>query len=173
MGLQLVSRYIHLPMGLFFRYTLENSHSEPENHPTLEIRKNHLNQTFMTLGFKSFIFKGSIYPISLDPCVSKRGLFPPTHPNGFQRHRANGIQGGNTSTLPQKTIQKTESKQKGHLGNTMKLKNCHVRISKNRGTPKSSILIGFSIINHPFWGTIIFGNTHVMMVVPCHDGKLP
>ena len=33
-------------------------------------------------------------------------------------------------------------------------------VSKNRGTPKSSILIGFSIINHPFWGTIIFGNTH-------------
>ena len=26
------------------------------------------------------------------------------------------------------------------------------------GTPKSSILIGFSSINHPFWGTIIFGN---------------
>ena len=25
-------------------------------------------------------------------------------------------------------------------------------VSKNRGTPKSSILIGFSIINHPFWG---------------------
>ena len=32
-------------------------------------------------------------------------------------------------------------------------------VSKNRGTPKSSILIGFSIINHPFWGTPIFGNT--------------
>ena len=25
-------------------------------------------------------------------------------------------------------------------------------ISKKNGTPKSSILIGFSIINHPFWG---------------------
>ena len=34
-------------------------------------------------------------------------------------------------------------------------------VSKNRGTPKSAILIGFSIINHPFWGTIIFGNTHI------------
>ena len=33
-------------------------------------------------------------------------------------------------------------------------------VSKNSGTPKSSILIGFSIINHPFWGTPIFGNTH-------------
>ena len=28
----------------------------------------------------------------------------------------------------------------------------NVGVSKNRGTPKSSILIGFSIINHPFWG---------------------
>ena len=27
--------------------------------------------------------------------------------------------------------------------------------------PKSSILIGFSIINHPFGGTPIFGNTHI------------
>ena len=34
-------------------------------------------------------------------------------------------------------------------------------VSKNRGTPKSSILIGFSIINHPFWDTTIFGNTHI------------
>ena len=36
-------------------------------------------------------------------------------------------------------------------------------VSKNRGTPKSSILIGFSIINHPFWGvnTPIFVNTHM------------
>ena len=28
--------------------------------------------------------------------------------------------------------------------------------------PKSSILIGFSIINHPFWGTTIFGNTQML-----------
>jgi len=34
-------------------------------------------------------------------------------------------------------------------------------VSKNRGTPKSSMLIGFSIINHPFWGTPIFGNAHI------------
>ena len=34
-------------------------------------------------------------------------------------------------------------------------------VSKNRGTPKSSILIGFSIINHPFWCTPVFGNTHI------------
>ena len=29
-------------------------------------------------------------------------------------------------------------------------------VSENSGTPKSSILIGFSIINHPFWGTPLF-----------------
>ena len=34
-------------------------------------------------------------------------------------------------------------------------------VSENGGTPKLSILIGFSIINHPFWGTSIFGNTHI------------
>ena len=34
-------------------------------------------------------------------------------------------------------------------------------VSKNNGTPKSSILIGFSIINHPFWDTPIFGNTQI------------
>ncbi len=27
----------------------------------------------------------------------------------------------------------------------------YMGVSKNNGTPKSSILIGFSIINHPFW----------------------
>ena len=37
----------------------------------------------------------------------------------------------------------------------------HLGVSENNGTPKSSILIGFSIINHPFWGTPIFGNTHL------------
>ena len=34
-------------------------------------------------------------------------------------------------------------------------------VSENSGTPKSSILVGFSIINHPFWGTPIFGNSHI------------
>ncbi len=42
-------------------------------------------------------------------------------------------------------------------------KSCWVSlgVSKNRGTPKSSILIGFSLVNHPFRGTSIFGNTHL------------
>ena len=39
----------------------------------------------------------------------------------------------------------------------------HMSVSKNMGKPpKSSILIGCSIINHPFWGTPIFGNIHMI-----------
>ena len=38
----------------------------------------------------------------------------------------------------------------------------HLDVSENSGTPKSSFLIGFSIINHPFWGSPIFGNTHLL-----------
>ena len=45
-----------------------------------------------------------------------------------------------------------------HLGTTSYP---YMGVSKNNGTPKSSILIGFSIINHPFWDTTIFGNTHI------------
>ncbi len=41
------------------------------------------------------------------------------------------------------------------------IKIVHMGVSKYRGTPRSSILIGFSIVNHPFWGTTIFGNTHI------------
>ena len=35
-------------------------------------------------------------------------------------------------------------------------------VSKNSGTPKSSILIRCSIINHPFRGTPISGNTQIV-----------
>ena len=41
----------------------------------------------------------------------------------------------------------------------------HSGVSKNMGTSKSSILIGFSLINHPFWGTTIFGNAHSHQVI--------
>ena len=46
-------------------------------------------------------------------------------------------------------------------GGYLRLANKQMGVSKNWGIPKSSILIGFSIINHPFWGTIIFGNTQI------------
>ena len=38
----------------------------------------------------------------------------------------------------------------------------HMAVSEKRGTPKSSHFNEFSIINHPFWGTIC-GNTHVYL----------
>jgi len=40
-------------------------------------------------------------------------------------------------------------------------KDRYMGVSFNGGTLKSSILIGFSIINHPFWGTTILGNPHI------------
>ena len=45
-------------------------------------------------------------------------------------------------------------------------------VSKNRGTPKSSILIGFSITNHPFWGIPIFGNPYISWLVNLHRSRL-
>ena len=40
----------------------------------------------------------------------------------------------------------------------------HLEVSWNGGTPKSSILIGFSTINNPFWATPIYGNPHFTML---------
>ena len=37
-----------------------------------------------------------------------------------------------------------------------------MEVSWNRGTPKSSIWMGFSIINHPFWGSPIYGNRQLI-----------
>ena len=68
-----------------------------------------------------------------------------------------------------------------HHHSTPQGSTCHMDVSENSGTPKSSILIVFSIINHPFWGTPIFGNTPVFpwartlicacMLAPARDGK--
>ena len=54
-------------------------------------------------------------------------------------------------------------KMDGYLAVICICKNIYIYmdVSENSGTPKSSILMGFSIINHPFWGTPIFGNTHI------------
>ena len=58
-------------------------------------------------------------------------------------------------------VQKVLGLESGPLGKSL-LSIGHMGVSKNRGgPPKLSILIGFSIINHPFWGTPIFGNTHI------------
>ena len=42
-------------------------------------------------------------------------------------------------------------------------------VSENNATSKSSILIRVSIINHPFWGTSIFGNIHIKKIT--HDER--
>ena len=46
-------------------------------------------------------------------------------------------------------------------------------VSENSGTPKSSILIGFSIINKPFWGPtpIFWFNTHIYGYLISHCPK--
>ena len=56
-----------------------------------------------------------------------------------------------------------------------KRSNVVMGVSKNNGTSKSSTFRGFSIINHSFWGTPIFGNTllmeeilhHLVYMTPC------
>ena len=48
----------------------------------------------------------------------------------------------------------------------------YMDVSENSGTPKSSILIVFSIINHPFWGTPIFGNTHMSFWIGVSESEL-
>ena len=40
----------------------------------------------------------------------------------------------------------------------------HMGVSINGGTPKSFILMGFSIVNHPFGGIPIYGNLHMVML---------
>ena len=44
----------------------------------------------------------------------------------------------------------------------------YMRVSKNHDISKSSSLKGFSSINYPFWGTPIFGNTHMEISMTCH-----
>ena len=49
----------------------------------------------------------------------------------------------------------------------------YMDVSENSGTPKSSISIGFSIINHSFWGTPIFGNPHLVLYHICEKKAGP
>ncbi len=51
------------------------------------------------------------------------------------------------------SIAKNEQQKKSQLFKFI----VHMGVSKKNGTPKSSIWIGVSIVNHPFWGTPIFG----------------
>ena len=42
-----------------------------------------------------------------------------------------------------------------------------MEVSSNGGTPKSSMFIGFSIINHAFWGIPIYGTPYGFSAGPC------
>ena len=46
------------------------------------------------------------------------------------------------------------------------------QVSWNRGTPRSSILVGFPIVNRPFWGTPIPGNPHIGFQIIPNDGHI-
>ena len=51
--------------------------------------------------------------------------------------------------------------QQKHMTKNRSFWSIHVGVSLNGGTPNHPFLIGFSIINHPFWVPLIFGNTYV------------
>ena len=76
--------------------------------------------------------------------------------------------GSFTTRMPERTAASRASHQHLYLpkpfSNTIcqlpwNPKNSYGCFRKLGVTPKSSILIGLSVINHPFWGTLIFGNT--------------
>ena len=49
----------------------------------------------------------------------------------------------------------------------------YMGVSKNRsGPPKSSILIGFSIIHHPFSGTLVLGNSGIFPLTHTYANKI-
>ena len=89
----------------------------------------------------------------------------------YYSHRCRGLFIGSTDDHPSPLKKKT-TWTKGSLYYQPKLhallnreipQNYHMGVSKNKGTPKSSILIRFSIINHPFWGRspYFWFNTHI------------
>ena len=81
------------------------------------------------------------------PCDSIRDLFIP------RRWRSlNLAKGSRFFTIPKRS-------QTCRIARYIIVHSYYMDVSENSGTPKSSILIGFSIVNHPFWGTPIVGNT--------------
>ena len=57
----------------------------------------------------------------------------------------------------------------------MKIPQKQMGVSKTNGTPKSSILIWFSIINHPFWGPLFLETSKSVRQVDhfIDGGELP
>ena len=102
-----------------------------------------------SLGAKEwFRFRVSIQPFFLG--------FQEGTPTGRFQHLS-WIQLLGFQSHPQSWIRSAQNLPKPRFGIYMGVSK-HVQ---NGGTLKSSMLIRFSIINHPFWGTPIFGNTHI------------
>ena len=82
---------------------------------------------------------------------------PPWPPRLLARPLAFGRNKATTSRSGESRWRRTGAWEREIFG----AKRGYMDVSENGGTPKSSILIGFSILNHPFWGTPIFGNIHI------------
>ena len=67
-----------------------------------------------------------------------------------------------TKTWQQHTTKVGGGRFKAYSSFGLASRGSYLGVSQNGGIPKSSILIWFSIINHPFWGTPICGNTHLL-----------
>ena len=105
------------------------------------------------------MFHGDMYPL-----FSERPPPPVVnHTTGvFDRHFNPLLSRGATSTLGNFAHRRISQPRKSE-----RIRNLEVRIPiwvfpKIGIPPNHPFLIGFSIINHPFWGTPIFGNTHMV-----------
>ncbi len=105
---------------------------------------------------------------------------PPKHRSFLMKSESppefkqNRLVGGNIGGIhPQKIHASCEGICKQKTGPL--IKPIWVLTQKYGKTSKSSILIGLSIINHPFWGTPIFGNIHlhrVFQATPAFEYRL-
>ena len=120
--------------------------------------------------------EGNIKQLQPNRASFPTGSFP-THPFGhgsISLEKCGEItQSDSKDKSPQSTSYQA-AKQKRSRGHRKWQKTCFsddindLGVSKNNGIPKSSIFIRFSIINHPFWSTPIFGNTHLFVFLrPC------
>ena len=128
----------------FFTLQLGRFH-KPQNSGVL------IQSTLKSNGFSSKIYPSQVFQQKLlwfDQFSTKKPLVLCF--SGFNPSRMGQFQPKTRFTCIPRACIVTKTKQNKYMG-----------VSKNRGTPKSSILIWFSIINHPFWGTPIFGNIHI------------
>ena len=112
---------------------------------------------------------------SVDPSGKSNWFHPPCSedPDVVPKHRSTESKNLFFCNVFEPTLLVENQSSNGRLSNTKKNPSSvqgderrhdhHMDVSENRGTLKSSILIGFSIINHPFCCTPIVGNTHMII----------